>query len=169
MIIWRGWGIVGFFLIIGGVALTMGLSGHNSSGTPAGVVAAGAGLLLGGAACAAFGYWLNVTRPRSKADEYLEGLRQELWQRVRAGAFQVEAGAPAPRDEAEATQQVEHLVAQQSQDVRRGLRNRNTLFFIPIHWLGALAVIGGVVFIILGAAGTTLCPRPAAARPFHIS
>ena len=156
MIIWRGWGIVGFFLIIGGVALTMGLSGHNSSGTPAGVVAAGAGLLLGGAACAAFGYWLNVTRPRSKADEYLEGLRQELWQRVRAGAFQVEAGAPAPRDEAEATQQVEHLVAQQSQDVRRGLLNRNTLFFIPIHWLGALAVIGGVVFIILGAAGTTL-------------
>ena len=156
MIIWRGWGIAGLFLIVGGIALVAGLSGHNSSNTPAGVAAVGAGMLLGGAACAALGYWLNVVRPRNKADEYLEGVRRELWQRVRAGAFQVAVGAPAPRDEAEATQQVEHLVAQQSQDVRRGLLNRNTLFFIPIHWLGALAVIGGVVFIILGAAGTTL-------------
>ena len=156
MIIWRGWGIVGFFLIIGGVALTMGLSGHNSSGTPAGVVAAGAGLLLGGAACAAFGYWLNVTRPRSKADEYLEGLRQELWQRVRAGAFQVEAGAPAPRDEAEATQQVEHIVAQQRPMIERRLRNRNSLFFIPLQWLGGAVAVGGVVLALMGLLGTTL-------------
>ena len=156
MIIWRGWGIVGFFLIIGGVALTMGLSGHNSSDTPAGVVAAGAGLLLGGAACAAFGYWLNVTRPRSKADEYLEGLRQELWQRVRAGAFQVEAGAPAPRDEAEATQQVEHIVAQQRPMIERRLRNRNSLFFIPLQWLGGAVAVGGVVLALMGLLGTTL-------------
>lgn len=118
MIIWRGWGIVGLFLIVGGMALVMGLSGHNSSDTPAGVVAVGAGLLLGGAACAALGYWLNVVRPRSKAAEYLEGVRRELWQRVRAGAFQVAVGAPAPRDEAEAAQQVEYLVSQQSREDR---------------------------------------------------
>ena len=89
MIIWRGWGIAGLFLIVGGIALVAGLSGHNSSNTPAGVAAVGAGMLLGGAACAALGYWLNVVRPRNKADEYLEGVRRELWQRVRAGAFRV--------------------------------------------------------------------------------
>ena len=146
MIIWRGWGI----------ALVTGLSGHNSSNTPAGVVAVGAGMLLGGAACAALGYWLNVVRPRSKADEYLKDVRRELWQRVRAGAFQVAVGAPAPRDEAEASQQIERIVAQQSPEVRRRLRNRNTLFFIPLQWLGSMVVIGGVVLLILGAAGTTL-------------
>lgn len=156
MIIWRGWGIAGLFLIVGGIALVAGLSGHNSSNTPAGVAAVGAGMLLGGAACAALGYWLNVVRPRNKADEYLEGVRRELWQRVRAGAFQVAVGAPAPRDEAEASQQIERIVAQQSPEVRRRLRNRNTLFFIPLQWLGSVVVIGGVVLMILGAAGRSL-------------
>ena len=156
MIIWRGWGIAGLFLIVGGIALVAGLSGHNSSNTPAGVAAVGAGMLLGGAACAALGYWLNVVRPRNKADEYLEGVRRELWQRVRAGAFQVAVGAPAPRDEAEASQQIERIVAQQSPEVRRRLRNRNTLFFIPLQWLGSVVVLGGVVLMILGAAGRSL-------------
>ena len=156
MIIWRGWGIAGLFLIVGGIALVAGLSGHNSSNTPAGVAAVGAGMLLGGAACAALGYWLNVVRPRNKADEYLEGVRRELWQRVRAGAFQVAVGAPAHSDEAEASQQIERIVAQQSPEVRRRLRNRNTLFFIPLQWLGSVVVIGGVVLMILGAAGRSL-------------
>ena len=157
MIIWRGWGIVGLFLIVGGMALVMGLSGHNSSDTPAGVVAVGAGLLLGGAACAALGYWLNVVRPRSKAAEYLEGVRRELWQRVRAGAFQVAVGAPAPRDEAEAAQQVEYLVSQQSREDRaRAAQPEHPLLFIPIQWLGAVAVVGGIILMVLGAAGVTL-------------
>lgn len=190
MIIWRGWGIVGLFLIVGGMALVMGLSGHNSSDTPAGVVAVGAGLLLGGAACAALGYWLNVVRPRSKAAEYLEGVRRELWQRVRAGAFQVAVGAPAPRDEAEAAQQVEYLVSQQSREVGRGLRNRNTLLLHPHSVAGrrrcrrrhhphgpgggrrdpvtpdrrGRPASGPVNRIVPSASGP-----PAAARPFHIS
>ena len=84
---------------------------------------------------------------------------------MREGTFQVPAGAPAhsepagapaPRDEAEASQQIERIVAQQSPEVRRRLRNRNTLFFIPIQWVGAVAVIGGVVLMILGAAGRSL-------------
>ena len=156
MIIWRGWGIAGLFLIVGGIALVAGLSGHNSSNTPAGVAAVGAGMLLGGAACAALGYWLNVVRPRNKADEYLEGVRRELWQRVRAGTFQVAVGAPAPRDEAEATQQVEQIVARQRPTIERRLRNRNSLFFIPLQWLGGAVALGGVVLALMGLLGTTL-------------
>ena len=173
MIIWRGWGIVGFFLILGSIILTTSV-GSIGTNTPAGIISTGAGMLLGGAACAAFGYWLNVLRPRQKADEYLQGLRQDLWQRMREGTFQVPAGAPAhsepagasahsepagapaPRDEAEASQQIERIVAQQSPEVRRRLRNRNTLFFIPLQWLGSVVVIGGVVLMILGAAGRSL-------------
>ena len=174
MIIWRGWGIVGFLLIRGGDILTTSGSGHIGTNTPAGMIATGAGFALGGAACAVFGYWLNVLRPRQKTDEYLQGLRQDLWQRMREGTFQVSAGAPAhsdsagapahsdsagapaPRDEAEASQQIERVVAQQSPEVRRRLRNRNTLFFIPLQWLGSIVVIGGVVLMILGAAGRSL-------------
>jgi len=174
MIIWRGWGIVGFLLILGGDILITSGSGHIGTNTPAGMIAMGAGFALGGAACAVFGYWLNVLRPRQKAEEYLQGLRQDLWQRMREGTFQVpagapahsepagapahsdSAGAPAPRDEAEASQQIERIVAQQSPEVRRRLRNRNTLFFIPLQWLGSMVVIGGIVLMILGAAGRSL-------------
>ena len=165
MIIWRGWGIVGFLLILGGDILITSGSGHIGTNTPAGMIATGAGFALGGAACAVFGYWLNVLRPRQKADEYLQGLRQDLWQRMREGTFQVPAGAPAhsepagapaPRDEAEASQQIERIVAQQSPEVRRRLRNRNTLFFIPLQWLGSMVVIGSIVLMILGAAGRSL-------------
>ena len=155
MIIWRGWGIVGFFLILGSIILTTSV-GSIGTNTPAGIISTGAGMLLGGAACAVFGYWLNVLRPRQKADEYLQGLRQDLWQRMREGTFQIPAGAPAPRDEAEASQQIERIVAQQSPEVRRRLRNRNTLFFIPLQWLGSMVVVGGIVLMILGAAGRSL-------------
>ena len=104
MIIWRGWGIIGFLLIGLGIAAVMGLTGQNGTDSPAGTVSLGAGLLLGGTACAVFGYWLNAARPRQQAGGYVEDLRQDLWRRVREGSFQVEPGAAAPRDEAEATQ-----------------------------------------------------------------
>ena len=134
MIIWRGWGIIGFLLIGLGIAAVMGLTGQN----------------------AVFGYWLNVARPRQQAGGYVEDLRQDLWQRVRAGSFQVEPGAAAPRDEAEATQQVEQIVARQRPTIERQLRNRNSLFFIPLQWLGGAVALGGVVFALMGLLGTTL-------------
>ena len=122
---------------------------------PVGIVSLGAGLLLGGTACAVFGYWLNVARPRQQAGGYVEDLRQDLWQRVRAGSFQVEPGAAAPRDEAEATQQVEQIVARQRPTIERRLRNRNSLFFIPLQWLGGAVALGGVVLALMGLLGTT--------------
>ena len=156
MIIWRGWGIIGFLLIGLGVAAVMGLTGQNGTDSPAGTVSLGAGLLLGGTVCSVFGYWLNVARPRQQAGGYVEDLRQDLWQRVRAGSFQVEPGAAAPRDEAEATQQVEQIVARQRPTIERRLRNRNSLFFIPLQWLGGAVALGGVVLALMGLLGTTL-------------
>lgn len=156
MIIWRGWGIIGFLLIGLGIAAVMGLTGQNGTDSPAGTVSLGAGLLLGGTACAVFGYWLNVARPRQQAGGYVEDLRQDLWQRVRAGSFQIEPGAAAPRDEAEATQQVEQIVARQRPTIERRLRNRNSLFFIPLQWLGGAVALGGVVLALMGLLGTTL-------------
>ena len=156
MIIWRGWGIIGFLLIGLGIAAVMGLTGQNGTDSPAGTVSLGAGLLLGGTACAVFGYWLNVARPRQQAGGYVEDLRQDLWRRVREGSFQVEPGAAAPRDEAEATQQVEQIVARQRPTIERRLRNRNSLFFIPLQWLGGAVALGGVVLALMGLLGTTL-------------
>ena len=73
-----------------------------------------------------------------------------------APAHSEPAGAPAPRDETEASQQIEYVITQQSPEVRRRLRNRNTLFFIPLQWLGSMVVIGSIVLMILGAAGRSL-------------
>ena len=173
MIIWRGWGIISFLLIGLGIAAVMGLTGQNGTDSPAGTVSLGAGLLLGGTACAVFGYWLNVARPRQQAGGYVEDLRQDLWRRVREGSFQVEPGAAAPRDEAEATQQVEQIVARQRPTIERRLRNRNSLFFIPLQWLGGAVALGGVVLALMGLLGTTLgpgrgggCPPARATRPW---
>ena len=156
MIIWRGWGIIGFLLIGLGIAAVTGLTGQNGTGSPAATVSLGAGFLLGGAICAVFGYWLNVARPRQQVGGYVEDLRQDLWQRVREGSFQVEPGAAAPRDEAEATQQVEHIVAQQRPMIERRLRNRNSLSSIPLQWRGGAVAVGGAVLALMGLLGTTL-------------
>ena len=56
MIIWRGWGIIGFLLIGLGIAAITRLTGQNRTGSPAATVSLGAGFLLGGAICAVFGY-----------------------------------------------------------------------------------------------------------------
>ncbi|QPL05603.1 MULTISPECIES: transcriptional accessory protein [Actinomyces] len=151
MIIWRGFGILGVVIIVGFVALFMALLGNHSG--PMDNIAGGLGLLTGGAACGALGWWLNLQRPEAKTQEHLTAMRAELWQRVHAGTFQVQPGAAAPTSELEARSQVEQVVASQEQGVRKTLRNNHSLFFIPLQWVGLLAILGGTVSVVWGVVG----------------
>ena len=54
------------------------------------------------------------------------------------------------------SQQVEQIVARQRPTIERRLRNRNSLFFIPLQWLGGAVALGGVVLALMGLLGTTL-------------
>lgn len=151
MIIWRGFGILGVFIIGGSLALFMALLGNH--GGQMDNIAGGLGLLTGGLGCGALGWWLNLQRPEAKAQEHLTALRSELWQRVHAGTFQLKPGAAAPTSEQESQSQIEQLIASQAPSVRKALRNNHSLFFIPLQWVGLLAAIGGTVAVVWGAVG----------------
>lgn len=147
MIIWRGWGILTIPFVALGL-ITIGSIGAKP-GSP-NYLPIGLGLLLGGTLTFLMGYWLNVLRPRQQAETYLEELRARSWQRVQEGTFQLEPGAAAPRSAEEATAQVERLLQVQRQQLLRGSGTRNSLFFIPMHWLGLAICVLGVGFFFGG-------------------
>lgn len=152
IIVWRGWGAGAFGLLLLGMMLggmAVSITRDNSSF----LLGAGVGLIIAGVAVWFLGTWLNVTRPAARIEEHLGAVREHLWERVRAGQFQVSPGAPAPRTEPEAQVQVEQIVAGQRGEVERALRNRNTLFWIPMQYWAPVGVIGGVVMLVAWVLG----------------
>ncbi|HIT76607.1 MAG TPA: hypothetical protein IAA98_13570 [Candidatus Avipropionibacterium avicola] len=143
ILIWRGWGVVSALLALAGLAA----GGAIGAGSMLGI-GMGTGLFLGGAIGAVLGHWLNVIRPAGEIEQARKNIEQDLWSRVQAGQFQVAPGVPAPQTEAEAEQQVATVVGQYDKDLAK-MRNRNTLFWIPMQFASAgLAVIGLVVMAI---------------------
>ena len=107
----------------------------------------GVGLILGGAATFAAGWFLNVVNPAKKAQTWTEQRRAELSHAVANGQFQAAPGI-APSSQAEAQVQADVLLDQESTAVTRRLRNVHTLFWIPMQWWGVVfALIGLVVAV----------------------
>ena len=60
------------------------------------------------------------------------------------GTLQVSPGvAPSSQDEAEAF--VARTVAEQYSEARSALRNRHSVFFVPVQYIGAVGLAGAVV------------------------
>ena len=149
MIIWRGWGVLAF--LVTGLCV-VGLGELGESMDPDGPLARAflaLGFLAAGAANWFLGRYLNMIRPQQQGERYQNLLRAQLWQRVNNGVFQMAPGAPAPTSQAEATQQIEQLVAQGTEGQVRAHSNVHTLFFIPIQWLGLIEVAGGLVLLVV--------------------
>ena len=150
MIIWRGWGILSVFitLLVAGIvgAIFQAFLGGGNAAVSFGY---GLGLILAGVANYFFGRQVNELAPAKKVEAFKEQMRNEMWDRVAHGAFQVGPGAPPPANRDEAHQQVEHVVEQASANAARGLRNIHTVFFIPVQWIGAVEGVLGVVLIVL--------------------
>lgn len=145
ILIWRGLGFLAALLTLVGAALGVAVA------TPLGMPLAGvgAGALLGGAGAAALGWWLNVVRPEAEITKARDDLRQDLWGRVRAGQFQMAPGAPAPRDEQDAQHQVESVVTSYEPQFKK-LRNRHTLFWVPMQFASAALAVVGLLIMVLG-------------------
>ena len=153
MIIFRGWGLLGVVI----PALTtfalgsMPLSMYGTKNVIANIIIACVAV-VGGALGFLFGRWLNVVRPQNRLAEWQQQRRAELYARVDAGQFQLAPGIPAPSSREEGYAQVEQLIAGESPEVLRQLRNIHTVFFIPMQWVS----VGVSALIICGVLSITL-------------
>ena len=152
MILWRGWGILGFLLILAIAGLFVAIGTAAAPNTPS-TVWFGGGLILGGIAGGALGWYMNIARPSQKADEWSAQREAQLAEAVRSGQFQLAPGVPMPTSLEQAQQQADQLLASEEKHVRQRLRGRHTVWFIPMEWLGAVAAVIGIVLIVVGFIG----------------
>ena len=149
MIIWRGWGIIGVgFALLGcllGLALWTAFGEPTASPGPF----MGPGLVLAGVGTYLLGQRLNVTGVDAKTEQYLAPRRQQLHELVHSGQFQMAPGMPQPSSLEEAQAQASHLLEQERQQVHRQLKDRHTLFFIPVQWVGLFVAFIGIVVLVV--------------------
>lgn len=146
MIIWRGWGVLAIVYIALCAALLGGLLGASilQSSTAAGALA-GLGIFIGGALATVHGWYLNVIRPRKRADQWEAAERPRLEDAADRGALVV--GNTQPRSPEEAAQMIESVLA----DGRRtiGGHGPHSVFWIPMEVIGILGMVAGVIVAVV--------------------
>lgn len=152
MILWRGWGIVGLLIILAFAGLSAGIGSAAAPDSPS-LVWAGGGLVLGGAVASAVGWYMNIVRPAQKAEEWQAERAARLQHLVQSGQFQLAPGYAQPTSLAQAQQQADQLLAAESAQVRKNLRGRHTVWFIPMEWLGVVGAAVGVALVVIGFVG----------------
>ncbi len=148
MIVWRGFGFLA--VILGALGALLGTGLASLAGDEGNVTLIGVGLAIGGVATAALGWYLNVINPQKKAQTWIAQRQAELQQAVAAGRFQPAPGI-VPSSHAEAQAQADQMLAQESAQVTKKLRNIHTLFWIPMQFIGVVIVVIGIVVAIAGA------------------
>ncbi len=106
MMIWRGWGVLGVLLLIGGGAL--------GTAVAKGGLGMGVGIILGAVACWFVGQQLNVERPKALVAQYAQQRGAELHTLADAGTFHLGPGYAPPTSLAEAHQQADQLLGPKS-------------------------------------------------------
>lgn len=148
MIVWSGWGGVGILIPLLGALLGLGLfSAVAPDQTPVGV---GLGLILGAVGTWFFGQWVNITRPKQQAEEFMTQRRAELQHLVDSGQFHIGPGYPPPSSHQEAQQQAAMLYDREVQELVPRLRNRHTVFWMPAQYAAFIAAGVGVIVMVVG-------------------
>ena len=102
-------------------------------------------LAVAGLICFAIGWRLNVVSAEARA--HADEVRARLVASMSEGTLQVSPGVgPSSQDEAEAF--VERTAAEQYAEARSALRNRHSVFFVPVQYIGALGLAGAVVVLV---------------------
>ncbi|WP_141678106.1 hypothetical protein [Microbacterium sediminis] len=152
MVWWRGLGGLGFiFAVLGGFA---GAGIAAALRVDGGVVTAfiGGGIILGGAASFALGWYLNVVRPVKQTDEWAAGRQQLLDHQVATGQFRYPTDTPPPASIAEAQSQAQTLLAWERENAHKAYRNNHSVYSIPLQWFGVVVAVIGLVVVGLGVA-----------------
>jgi hypothetical protein len=142
IIMWRGWGI----LVVVMCGLGGGLAGSLSKGN---MVAVGFGLAASATGTWYLGRWLNQIRPKTAYEAAVEHRAGELRRIVEVGAYQF-PGRSTPESVGEAHAMAEEQWKYEAATARAGYFNRHTLFFIPMHYWGALIGLVALITIAFG-------------------
>ena len=145
MIIWRGWGILAFLTVGVGVGLASLLdatAGLADGAQWTGIVFGVAGVLT-----CLLAWVLNFWLADRRTAKHAELIRADVDRHVAAGVFHA-PGFPPLTTLAEARSQADAVVAAaETLRARKQWRTHNTLFFVPLHYLGpALIVIAIIAF-----------------------
>lgn len=134
MIIWRGWGILAFLAIglgVGITALLAAVSGTNMDGvTWQGIPA----FLIAGTGVYFLGIHLNVTKPTR---DY------EAWRSAHFASETTPTGAIGVASGSVSFDQPPPL-SDEERKVLRKMKNRHSLFFIPLQWWGIILPLLGL-------------------------
>lgn len=103
----------------------------------------GLGLFVGAVGAFVLGNWLNKTRVPDLTDKLLAPRREQLNQLVAANQFQLAPGVPMPTSREEAQQQSDYLFHAEREAAEKKLRNRHTLFWIPMQWIACVIGVFG--------------------------
>lgn len=144
MIIWAGWGILGVLIPGLAAALMAALGAALGATEDEGTIFIGLGLFAGAVGAFLLGTWMNKTRVPEAAEKALLPRRQQLDQLVASGQFQLGPGQPVPTSPEEAQAQSDYLFAAELEATQKGMRNRHTLFWMPMQWIAALIGLIGL-------------------------
>lgn len=120
---------------------------------------AGFGFLIGGLLTFALRWYLNVLRPKGRVESYITSWRSELESAMASRTFQPSPGVAMPADPEFARSQMQQILGSEEALASKGLRNRSSLFFIPIQWLGVVAAVLSPLFFIRLGASKGRCQR----------
>lgn len=149
MIIWRGWGILGLlpFAAYGlGVLLWTQTLGYDSAPW----LISGPLIVLVSVGVYALGQQLNRTGVEAAAHRKLAERRAEQQQLVDSGQFHLGANHPRPQSLPDAQAQADDLYAFEHAYLCKTMRNRHSLFFIPLQYVGIIAVVIGLIVTVAG-------------------
>ena len=104
-------------------------------------------LAVAGLICFALGWRLNIVSAEARARAHADEVRTRLVASMSEGTLQVSPGV-APSSQAEAEAFIEQTVTQQHAEARSALRNRHSVFFIPIQYIGALGLAGAIAVFV---------------------
>lgn len=149
ILVWRRFGIMAFLIPV----LCVGVVGawHEIAHIEGSLWHYGVGVLLGGAAVLAMGWKLNVVEPRTRSAAAIESYREHLDMLI-AQQLPLGQGIPMPSSVEEARAQADLLVAEYEAQAPKAFANRNTLFWVPMQWMGVLAMVVGLGLIVGGLA-----------------
>ncbi|MGA4506956.1 hypothetical protein ACQB6R_01315 [Propionibacteriaceae bacterium G1746] len=147
MIIWAGWGMLAVLMPLLGAGLMVGLASTLQVQDPYFTAFVGVGLLLGGVATWFVGKYFNKQRPLTEARTHMAGRRQQVEALVQQGRFQLAPGYPMPSSYQEAQAQAGHLLATEEAQLEQRLRNRHTLFWVPMQYTAFLWLALGVLLL----------------------